>query len=189
MYVTFVLSALFYSHLKTQLTDGLVALGRVHPIVLSDEELGAINHSLHADNRNPLCTPFQVITYPKVAVNKTIVCTSRTTTRNNRTISYTTNSGVQYGVVQKLVTVYLESSDPLHFTLINPLMIGTCSALQQLAFPIELADYHNIITTDFLSVVSRSSHLTAIITDNITMKMFDINLALTHLVNESEIVM
>ena len=138
--------------------------------MLSDEELGAINQCLHTDNRNPVCTRFRVITYPKVAVNRTIVCTSRMTTRNH-TISYTTNSGVQYGVVQKFVTVYVESSDSLHFTLINPLMVGRCSAFRELTFPIELADYYGIITMDFMSVVSRSSHLTAIATDDITMEV------------------
>jgi len=64
--------------------------------------------------------------------------------------SYTTNSGVQYGVVQKFVTVYLESSDFLHFTLINPLTVGRCSALRELAYPIELADNYGIITMDYV---------------------------------------
>jgi len=70
----------------------------------------------------------------------------------------------------------------------NPFTVGRYSALRELTFPIELVDYYGI-TMDFMSVVSRSSHLTAIATDDITMKVFDITLTLTHLVNESEIVM
>lgn len=138
--------------------------------MLSDEELGAINQCLHTDNRNPVCTPFRVITYPKVAVNRTIVCTLRTTTRNNHTISYTTNSRVQYGVVQKIVTVSRIFRFNA-FTLINPPKVRGCSAIRELTFPIELADYFGIITVDFMSVVSRSSHLTAIATDDITVKV------------------
>ncbi len=161
----------------------------MHHSELSDEELSCINQFLSAGNSNPLCPPFQVITYPKVAVNKTIICSLsvRTTTRNNHTIVYImTSSGVLYGILQKLITVHLRASESLHLALINTIVVGPCTPLQQITFPMELANYSHTITSDFVSAMSQSSNLIAVATDDIIMNIFDINVALTPLVNETE---
>ncbi len=156
--------------------------------MLSDEETSCINQCLSGENENPLCPPFQVIMYQKVVVNKTIVCSlsEKVTTRNNHTIAYTTNSGVKYGILKKLVTVQKADSESLHFALINPVLVGPCAALEQIVFPVEIAHFASIISMDFVSVKKQSSRLIAIFTDSIVMKLFNVDVALIPLVNEHE---
>lgn len=159
-------------------------------ITLNDEEISCINSFLSSCNTTLLSPPFQVMSYPRVTVNKNMISiiSDRTTSRNNHTVVYTdkTCTAIQYGTVKKLITVSISDSEPLHLALVNRIEVGPCQAFSKITFPAEVVSQFHILTMDFVSVIGHSTDLIAISTDNIIMKLFDLNGALCPLVHENE---
>lgn len=177
---------------KTHLTDTCIALGKTKHVVLSDEEMGSISQHLSGCKGTPLSQPYLIKSYTKVAVNKCIIHSrnshSTTYARNSYTVAYTDNTGseIQYGIVQKIITVDTSDSESHHLALVTPIVVGPCEVLQHITFPPECTSFSHTLTMDFVSMNSQSSRLLTISTVNIVMNVFDFNVAVCALVNESE---
>ena len=159
--------------------------------MLSEEESTCVYQFLSKHTITPLPQCLQVLSYPKVAINKAIIgsFSSSNTTRTNHIVAYMDKncSIVKYGAVQRLLTVK-HTPETFHIALLYPLRVCACNALQQLQqeVPEELVNYCSIISSDFMSCSSQSPTLVMIFTEDIIMQVFNVNSSLCSLVNENE---
>lgn len=176
---------------KSPLFEDVVAVGMVTHTELSEEEVACINDWLVNSGRRSLRQPYQVLTYRKVEVNGIIVSSraTRTITRNDCTIRYKNSysESTSYAIIQKLLTVRMEGCLDAHLALVYAVTTAPCQVLDEIDFPANLLKYANLVKSDFITAVSCSSTLLAIASKTIKFKYVDVNVALTSLVNESEV--
>ena len=89
----------------------------------------------------PLCPPYEVLTYPKVEGNRVVV-SSRMNSRNDYTVGYKGSSGsTQHALGHELISLSQHSEEgQLHLALVKHVatVSSTCDVLQQVRFPIAL---------------------------------------------------
>lgn len=59
--------------------------------------------------------------------------------------------------------------------------------LDEIVFPPNLVKYKDMLKSDFITAESQSSTLIAVVSNTVCFKYVDVNVALTNLVNESEV--
>ena len=160
-------------------------------MVLSEEESSCVYQFLAEHTTTPLPQCLQVLSYPKIAINKAIIGSSLSsnTTRTNHIVAYMDKNCtvVKYGAIQRLLTVR-HTPEKFDIALLYPLRVCACNALQELqrAVPEELVNYFSTISSDFMSCTSQSPTLIVVFTGDIIMQVFNINSSLCSIVNESE---
>lgn len=136
-----------------------------------------------------------VLVHRKLLVNRRLISSrqKRVTKRNRFTVAYTDPEPphpVQYGTVEKLVTIYPDSDNATVLALVKPLNVVRCKVLETLAFPSQLEQYFQVLSSDCVSVCNPGCGVVAVLVENICLKCFDISTldyhGLTPLIDENE---
>ena len=88
---------------------------------LSAEETACVNNAL---TTGPLCLPYEVLTYPKVAVDGVVITSQsdRMNSRNDYTVGYRDYNGptvTQYAIVHEVITIRQLHHSQTHFALVR----------------------------------------------------------------------
>ena len=125
-----------------------------------------------------------MLTYNKIVLRRHLFSSqsSRATKINNFTVSFLDSCGriphVAYGFVKKFYTFNLSDCNAYHVAIIALVTLCECEKLN-IPFSVHVQPYKELLCADYVGYKATDSKL-AISTEDITMKMFDVNDALTN---------
>lgn len=169
--------------------EGVTFVGRPKNVQMSDEDqlvvaplitTCGINSALHGI----------VTLYPKIALKDGVIISSKISTRstkkNDFTVSFTSPNGLRYGRVQKLLLYPADTEENIMCAVVKELKVQPCISLANMHFPPEIHSIKKLICQDYFSVTDEDG-TSAVSLENIVSKCFDNGFCICLMVSRSQV--
>ena len=127
------------------------ALGRQKNVQIGNED-ERIVAPLLTRNQIDIAPHGMVMSFPKRVLNSRVIISSkdtRSTRKNDCTVSYKECGTLKYGVVEKFLLYPADSEESIRLAIIQELQMQPCSELQNLNFPPEIDSIKQLLCEDF----------------------------------------